>query len=383
MSPAQRHYLFHWRHRMKVVAAACAAAVLVVCACTSAESQGALSLDAKLPTTFGQLSNVLELTDGRIAFADTKSKLFMFADLKTGKLDTLGSRVDSLPSGAPAVVYKFPGWVAHLKGDTVALVDFAGQRTTLWSESGKALSVLSLPPVAGQAPVLLYDTMGHGYKIDYQSVIGGGEPGKAYHPDSIAVLRIALVSHAVDTVANLRSPEFGNATFGEQTQEAATVFAPNDFFGVLSDGTAWVARGHENRVDWRDPNGKWTTGKPRSYEPIPVTQSDRDRVLAQVREQGKQYGMPQELEIVYPFAQNKPAFDYALGRPNGEVWLQRPRAKDDAPMIYGIYDRKGSWRREVTFPSGVSLAGFGKDGAIYGSIKASNGERTVGRFTLK
>jgi len=102
-----------------------------------------------------------------------------------------------------------------------------------------------------------------------------------------------------------------------------------------------------------------------------------------VREQGKQYGMPQELEIVYPFAQNKPAFDYALGRPNGEVWLQRPRAKDDAPMIYGIYDRKGSWRREVTFPSGVSLAGFGKDGAIYGSIKASNGERTVGRFTLK
>jgi hypothetical protein len=52
-------------------------------------------------------------------------------------------------------------------------------------------------------------------------------------------------------------------------------------------------------------------------------------------------------------------------------------------MVYEIYDRKGNWRREVSFPDGVSLAGFGNNGAIYGSIKASNGTRTVGRFTLK
>ena len=160
------------------------------------------------------------------------------------------------------------------------------------------------------------------------------------------------------------------------------MFAPNDHFGVLADGSAWVARGHDNRVDWRDRDGPWRIGKARSYAKIPVTQADRDRVLAQVREQGKQFGMPQDLRIDYPFADSKPPFDFALANPTGEVWLQRPRAKEDSPLVYDIVDRQGKWRREVAFPAGASLAGFGRDGAVYASIKTDDGKRTVGRFRL-
>lgn len=367
---------------MQVVPTMFAFAVLAACGCTTAESQRAATLDTKLPVAFGQVSNVVELGDGRVAFVDTKSKLFVTADFKSGKIDTLGSRVDSLPAGAPAAQYKFPGWVAHLAGDTIALVDFAGQRTTLWSERGQAMAVLPIPPFAGPTPVLVYDTVGHGYKIDYQEILGGGEPGKTVRPDSIAVLRIALKGAKVDTVAKLRAPEFGSATFGEQAQEAVKVFAPNDFFGVLSDGTAWVARGHENRVDWRALDGTWTQGKGRDYAKIPVTQADRDRVLAQVREQGKQYGMPQELKIEYPFADTKPPFDFALARPNGDVWLQRPRAQENSVIVYDVFDRKGIWRREVAFPAGASLAGFGKGGAVYATVKEANGLRTVARFQV-
>jgi hypothetical protein len=368
---------------MKLVPSFGALALLGLVACTNAESQSGLTLEAKLPATFAQLSNVVELANGRVAFADTKAKLFLSADLKTGRVDTLGTRVDSVPAGAPAAQYKFPGWVAHLAGDTVALVDFAALRTTLWNNAGKSIGVLSIPRVAGDTPVLAYDTVGHGYKIDYQAVVGGGEPGQIVRPDSVPVLRIALATGAVDTVANLASPEYGDAVFGEQTQQAAKVFAPNDFFGVLPDGTAWLARGHQNRVDWRAPSGSWTVGKTHEYAKVPVTQQDRDRVLAQVREHGKQFGMPQDLAITYPFAETRPPFDFALGRPNGEVWLQRPRGQEDAPLSYDVFDRKGGWRREVVFPKGASLAGFGPGGAIYGSIKEANGERTVGRFTLK
>ena len=88
-----------------------------------------------------------------------------------------------------------------------------------------------------------------------------------------------------------------------------------------------------------------------------MTQADKDRVLAQVREQGKQYGMPQELAIQYPFAQTKPPFDFALGRPNGEVWLQRPRGQEDAPLVYDVFNRQGAWQREVTFPAGGDAGG--------------------------
>ena len=361
----------------------CTLVVAVMLACSAAESQSALALEGKLPSSFGMLSNVVELRDGRVAFTDTRNKLFFSADLKTGKVDTLGKRVDSLPQSAPASQYKFPGWVAHLAGDTLALVDFSAIRTTRWNEKGQALDVLPIRVVSGETPVLTYDTIGHGYKIDYQAILGGGEPGRAVRPDSVPVLRIALQRGAVDTIAHLATPEYGDATFGEQVQQAAKVFAPNDYFGVLPDGTAWVARGHENRVDWRSPDGKWSRGQERAYTKIPVTKADKDRVLAQVREHGKQFGMPQDLSIIYPFAETKPPFDFALGRPDGEVWLQRPRAQEDAALVYDVVNRQGVWQRAVTLPKGASLAGFGSKGAVYASIKAAEGGRTVGRFRVK
>jgi hypothetical protein len=263
----------------------------------------------------------------------------------------------------------------------VALVDFAALRTTLWSRKGEPLRVLALNPSTGTAPVLVYDTVGHGYKIDYQTMLGT-EPGLTHRADSVPVLRIHLTDGKVDTVANLAAPRFGKAKFGEQVQEAAMVFSPNDFFGVRGDGSAWVARGKENRVDWRAIDGRWSLGTSREFQAQPVTQADRDRVLAQVRAQGKQYGMPQELAIEYPFAETKPPFDFALGRPNGEVWLQRPRAAETQPLVYDVWDSKGAWQRQVTFPSGTVLAGFGESGAIYGTVKNDDGTRSVARYRL-
>jgi hypothetical protein len=367
---------------MKLPQAVTALATIGLLACSRAESQS-LALDTKLPMHLGALSNVVELKDGRVVFTDTKNKLFLSADLKSGKVDTLGTRVDSIAPQGPPGNYKFPGWAAHLAGDTIALVDFSAIRTTLWNEAGKPIGVLSIKAVAGNTPVLLYDTLGHGYKIDYQAVIGGGEPGRVVRPDSIPVLRITLKGDAVDTIAFLAGPEYGDAVFGEQTQQAAKVFAPNDFFGVLPDGTVWVARGRENRVDWRSPDGRWTLGKAHEYKRVPVTQADKDRVLAQVREHGKQFGMPQDLHIVYPFAETKPPFEFALGRPTGELWLQRPRSDDASPMVYDVFDRKGVWRRDVAFPKGVTLAGFGQGNAVYGAIKNLDGTRSLGRFRGK
>jgi hypothetical protein len=352
-------------------------------ACSSAQSQSALRHDTRLPASFGTLSNVVELTDRRVVFTDTKNKLFLRADLGSGRVDTLGSRADSIVPSSPAGQYKFPGWVAHLAGDTVALVDFSALRTTLWSEAGRPLQVLPLKDISGNAPVLFYDTLGRGYKVDYQAVLGGGEPGRSLRPDSIPVLRIALRSGSVDTVAHLASPEYGEATFGEEIQQAAKVFAPNDFFGVLPDGTAWVARGREGRVDWRSPGGEWLQGQPHEFPRIPVTEADKTRVLAQVREHGKQFGMPQDLAIVYPFADTKPAFDAAVGRPSGEVWLQQPRKDENAALVYSVVDRKGRWQRDITFPRDASLVGFGADGAVFASVKTSDGSRTVARYNLK
>lgn len=346
-------------------------------ACASSSPEKPV-FDAKLPATFAQLSNVVEVRDGRVAFADTRDRLFLMADFATGKIDTVGHRVDRIARADTGADYKFPGAVADLAADTVALVDFAAERTTLWTGDGHFARMLRLPPYGGSAPVLAYDTLGHGYKVDYRAVIGGGEPGQTARPDSIPLLRIDTKTGVSDTVANLSSPEFGDAKFGEQVQQVAKIFAPIDAFGVLANGTVWVVRGKTNSVDWRSPDGTWTRGPSREYTKIPVTEADKERVMARLRE----HGLPAEVAISFPFAETKPAFENALGRPTGEVWLQRSRASEDTPIAYDVYGRDAKWQREVVFPKGVSLLGFGTSGAIYAGMKEGE-RRTVGRFTLQ
>ena len=46
------------------------------------------------------------------------------------------------------------------------------------------------------------------------------------------------------------------------------------------------------------------------------------------------------------------------------------------------YDAKGAWQRQVTFPLGASLAGFGESGAIYAAVKNDDGTKSVARYRL-
>ncbi|HEX5633489.1 MAG TPA: hypothetical protein VFX50_09680 [Gemmatimonadales bacterium] len=337
---------------------------------------GTLAVESRLPATFASVSNVVEVGGGRIAFADPRDRHLLAADLASGAVDTLGARVETVD--ATTAGYKLPGWVARLAGDTLALVDFAAVRTTLWSPTGAFVRALPLPAVGGPTPVLVYDGVGHAYKADFTGVLGGSEPGTEVRRDSIVVLRIALATGAVDTVARLSGPEFGMARVGEQMQEVARVFGPTDNFGATPDGRVWVARARTHSVDWRATDGTWTRGAKHAYQAVPVTPADRERVMTRLRERG----LPTGVEVEFPFAETKPSFEQALGRPNGEVWLQYSRGTEDEPVRYAVFDAKGSFRRDVTAPAGVTVAGFGDSGAIYGTVREADGRRGVARLTV-
>jgi hypothetical protein len=354
------------------------AALLAACgeADGSAPAQ-TVTVEAKLPATFAQVSNVVELDGGRVAFAGDRQ--FLMADLGSGKVDTIGVRSDTVDVGSPTSVYKFAGWVVHLAGDTVALVDFAAVRTTLWNERGQPLTTLALPPAGGTTPVLAYDHQGFGYKADYRSLLGSPEPGReARSSDSIPVIRIQLASGGVDTVARLAAPLLGAAKFGEQTQQVATIFGPNDLFGALPDGRVWVARAKENRVDWRGPGGVWIRGSERDFDKVPVTEGDKTRVLGRIRAQAAGR-IPDSLQLQWPFAEHKPAFENGIGSPSGEVWLQRSRPLDATEYVYDVYGPDAKWKRAVKLPPDVAVAGLGKAGAIYGVSKEGE-RRTVVRL---
>lgn len=355
---------------------------LLALGCGTAPAQqpsSTLTPDGALTGSFGQPSAVVELAPGKVAFTDTKARRFLLGDFKGGTVTALGRHADTITATSPASEHKLPGWVASVGGGQVALVDFAAVRTTLWNAAGEPLRVVTLPAVGGATPVLVYDSVGHGYKIDYQAIVGGNEPGHAVRPDSIPVLRIDLATGKTDTVARVSAPEYGEARIGEQTQSVAKIFAPVDLFGVLPDGALWVARGHSNSVDWRDPSGRWTRGAGREYTAVPVTQADKDRVMARL----KASGLPAVDPIVFPFAGKKPPFEGALTRTNGEVWLMRPRAGDDVALVYDVVGRDGAWKRQVAAPAGVTLLGFGQGDVVYGGRKDAGGGRTIERYHVK
>jgi hypothetical protein len=343
-----------------------------------ASKDAVLIIEKQLPGSFASVSDVVELPGGRVAFANPKGRRFHTGDFGAGRVDTLGTTVDTVAAGTPASSHKLPGWVANLAGDTVAIVDFAALRTTLWTSQG-FVRVLAFPDAGGGTPVLAYDAIGHGYKIDFRTVLGGAEPGTTMFSDSLVVLRLSLDGTKVDTVARMSPPTYGEAIFGEQKQSVALVFGPTDAFGVLPDGSVWVARASRHAVDWRSPDGSWTRGDAHAWSKVPVTAKDKSMVMERLRARG----LPQGVEVVFPFADTKPSFEQALGRPTGEVWLQYSRATDEEPTRYAVFGRDGKLVRDVTAPAGVLLNGLGPGRYAYGAMKEPDGTRSVVRMVIE
>jgi hypothetical protein len=340
--------------------------------------------DATLDRTFKQVSNVVELRDGRIALAELKDKTLLFADLKNGDVAPVGEHADTIKPNDPAPgKHKLPGYVLRFPGDTIALVDYAAQRTTLWNEKGEYLGVLPGAGVGGFNQPLNYDTLGHGYKEDIRTVLGGLEPGSEVALDSLALMRISRGSTTADTVARLKLPAWGQGQFGEQQKIVSTIFSGRDLFGVLPDGSIWIARASNNAVDWLTPDGTWTKGPSRSYQTIAVPQEEKDAFLEKLRGQMAQMGAPAGIALMYPFADTKPPFGAGLTDPAGLVWLQRSRAWQDSVPVWDVVGRDGKGVKTVQLPRNASLAGFGPGGHLYLILREGESTQRVARYTLK
>ena len=85
---------------------------------------------------------------------------------------------------------------------------------------------------------------------------------------------------------------------------------------MLPDGSVWVARVYQNRVDWIGPDGKTTRGAQLPDRILEVTRTDRELFVRR---------FPAELRTTVeqlPFAPVKPPFETAFAGPGGTVWLE-------------------------------------------------------------
>jgi hypothetical protein len=340
--------------------------------------------EATLSRTFQQVGNVVELSDGRIAFPELSDKTLVFADFTNGVATPIGEHADTIRAHDPAPgKHRMPGFVLRFGGDTLAVVDYATHRTSLWNEQGQFLATLSGQGVGGQNLAVSYDGKHNAYKEDVRSVLGGLEPGQELMFDSMSVIRIRPGDTIADTIAKLKLPPWGRGQFGEQVKMVSTIFAVRDIFGVLPDGSLWIARGSNNAVDWLSPNGKITRGPSRRYTRIPVSEAEKDSFLERLRQQMARMGAPAGIELTYPFADEKAPFVSGMTNPAGEVWLERSRAFGDSTQVWDVVGRDGQLVRTVQFPKAAALAGFGGQGRLYVVLRNGDGRQQIGRYVLQ
>ncbi len=279
------------------------------------------------------------------------------ADFSTGKIRQLGT-------GRPEAIRN--PTTLFVSEDSLYVGDWSLRRTTLWTMEGRLVrSVPTSDAVRGSLPQAR-DALGRFYADLFPRPGADGSGNR----DSAAVLRVDPTFNRADTIARLAPLDIAEVTGDAGRRFERRVFGGLDRWGALPDGSLWVARVYENRVDWRAPNGTWTRGEPLPDRVLEVTRYDRELFLQ---------GFPPELRATaqqLPFAPIKPPFEAAFTGTGGQVWLEKSRAPTDSSRAYHVVDRKGQLAREVRVPGQRRILAVG-DGAALVAERTPDGTRLL------
>ena len=279
------------------------------------------------------------------------------ADFSTGKITRLGTgRTPDLRS--PTTLF--------VAGDSLYIGDWALRRTTVWTLDGRLVRGFPSSEAARGSLPQARDAQGRFYADLYPRP----GPDGSGHRDSATVLRTDPAYTKADTIARLAPLDIAEVMGDGGRRFERRVFGGMDRWGAGSDGSVWVARVYENRVDWRTPDGNWSRGQALPDRVLEVTRYDRELFLQ---------GFPPELRGTaqqLPFAPIKPPFETAFTGAGGQVWLEKSRAPADSFRLYHVVDREGHLAREVRlWGSGRMLAA--SDSSILMSERTPDGTRLL------
>ena len=149
---------------------------------------------------------------------------------------------------------------------------------------------------------------------------------------------------AGDTVARLAPLDIAEVAGDQGRRFERRVFSGDDEWGVLPDGSLWIARTYQNRVDWLDTAGTVRRGAQLTDRVLEVTRIDRERFVAR---------FPAELRPSaerLPYSPIKPPFVRGITGADGHVWLEKSRWVNDTVQLYHEVGRDGALVREVSVP---------------------------------
>jgi hypothetical protein len=346
--------------------------------------------EASFPGPFSRIAGLRELADGRVIVSDRLEIALRIVDMAEGSLEEIGHE------GSGPGEYRMPDDLFPLPGDSTLLVDFGNMRLTTITPDGELVESQAMMHPDG---LLLFprgtDAEGRVY-FDLSNVMRMG-PGESL-PDSFAVVAFDRGTGDIDTVATLPRPQIGRVrSSGGGFSFSGSGLQPYqtaDDWGVAPNGRVAVARGDEYHVEWRSVGGPPVVGPAVAYEPVEVTQEDKeawaDRMSSgavtaiTVDGSGSRVGRGTRLprpdidELDWP--EVKPPFPRNALKvtPEGEAWVRR-HTKRGEPETYDVFDAAGRRVRQVVLPEGRALVGFGR-GSLYASAEDDDGLQWLERY---
>jgi hypothetical protein len=241
-------------------------------------------------------------------------------------------------------------------GDSVYVSDWQQRETTQWSVAETGGRVIPAVGLLRGALPRARDGLG----FWYFELFPQARPDGSGNLDSAAVVRLSGDLASPDTVARLSPLDLAEVVSEGRRRFERRLLSGQDRWGVLDDGSLWIARVGKNRVDWITRDGKVREGASLPDQVLPVTQADREIFLRQFDD-----GVRPTVEQI-PFVAIKPPFEAAFAAPDGNpaIWLVKSRAVGDSIRHYQLVDRSGRLAELVQHPGLGRVVAVGGGNAL-------------------
>lgn len=280
----------------------------------------------------GERFAILSPADNAVAVVDFASDSVVTLDSTSGEIER--------PSGL------------FVLGDTLFIQDWARRRVSAWIDGEVVRSIPASDAARGALPQAI-DTQGRLY---YELSPRPRRDGSG-NRDSAAVLRASGPTATPDTAARLGPLDIAEVQSDQGRRFERRILSGDDEWGVLPDGSIWIARTYQNRVDWLDSSGV-EEGERLRDRVLEVTRVDRERFVQR---------FPPELRTSaerLPFSPIKPPFVRGFTGGGGDVWLEKSRAVSDTGQLYHQVGRDGNLVREVRVDGWARILAVSPDAAL-------------------